>query len=814
MRSISVGQALVAFCAVMSVALWLGARDVGSRRSSVTSAISIPSQGHDYHFDHTAATSTMVFTTQDHSEVSPSASGAHWQWTGGGVRGLSEGEENVALDNVSAALRAAFIDLFHVPMHLFDIRHLSRAAPHTITRFRRLFMSFAVNRNHDCMVRMDPYKQLQCHLWANKLNNNNNVRTVGGRSVLFSGTPAHSMCSLALSCSLWKRGRHGTQLTPALLQGVFRTLKRDDELRNSSQLMLRNVIHGGSNWHEYQWLPNRLKVCEELIVGSTPPSKTPIVDARALFQGGDLTIDQRQAPSGFPVKRLATRDNGSARKELTRTLTALEAMSVLYHRATNGGRPQLIVYPATSTLRECRTTAINMLLVSGDSIARQLFWRVVELLRRGPQGQVRVPYASAWVATSFRHFPVQRYYKWMDVVLAIYPGHDELHVFEPLMPHDTVFHGAKYKRSSTNTVHTFFAKTAAERQRQCNNNNTMKDEPLFYIVYLFDAITARPRTDALAPCLPAIPFSTFPLPTTNFAFAALQRAVAQGMTLIHDPPIPSFRALGIRIPLHVHNANAWDLDESPTTYKWLERMATQCNVTTASVLPPPSVSTTLATQQTSLGAVERNAEHSSQEWIVGEHPPSDMTHLYRVETQLKHTDVSTTRLRVAPVGRKEITVNEGHGAFHPSDYRLTRLETPFVWLRNTTAKQRDQNHQCENAHRPGVFFSKIRLLDMGKVMLASGNAIHTPDQLHEDCYGSLWLAGAAMYKKSSQSHLRQWSKSMKNLAVGLMQHQFDIPGYHAKFSFHPDSDCGAVGTLMTVNALLIDIIMNGEQLST
>ncbi|CUG90202.1 Hypothetical protein, putative, partial [Bodo saltans] len=343
-----------------------------------------------------------------------------------------------------------------------------------------------------------------------------------------------------------------------------------------------------------------------------------------------------------------------------------------------------------------------------------------------------------------------------------------------------------------------------------NNNNSPRSSvpPLFYIVYLFDAVTARPRTDALAPCLPAIPVSEFPLPSVHYFYEGLQRALAQGMTLIHDPPIPSFRALGIRIPLHVHNANAWDRHESPTTYKWLERMATQCSVTAtsdSSILAKPPTPAAIGLE-----------ENSPPEWIVGEHPTSDITHLYRVETQLRHTESSVNRMRVAPPGRKEIVANDSY-VFQPSDYRLTRLETPFVWLRNTTTAAKRgvlvEQHQeeAENSHRPGVFFSKLRLLDAGKIMLSSKNVIHTPDMLHEDCDGIFWLAGAAMYKQDSQSQLRHLSRRIASIAIGLMQQRTKLPGYHSKFSFHPGSDCGAMGTLMAVNAMLIDMVVDEKR---
>ncbi|CUI14275.1 unnamed protein product [Bodo saltans] len=197
---------------------------------------------------------------------------------------------------------------------------------------------------------------------------------------------------------------------------------------------------------------------------------------------------------------------------------------------------------------------------------------------------------------------------------------------------------------------------------------------------------------------------------------------------------------------------------------------------------------------------------TSSYWIVGEHPVSDITHLYRATTQLKHTAESSKKMRVAPGGRKNILVNDSW-VFQPSDYRLTRLETPFAWLRNTTAKRAAlTQHDAENSHTPGVFFSRLRVLDIAKVMLASGNVFHTPDGLHEICAGPFWLAGAAMYDTRSHPQLARMSGSIASLAFALMQQQFSLPGYHDEFSFHPDAGCDVMGLSTAVNAMLIDIV--------
>ncbi|CUG91562.1 transmembrane protein, putative, partial [Bodo saltans] len=125
--------------------------------------------------DHLMITATLNDTTLNASQVlvddelpmNYDATTHHQFWTGGGVLGLSEGDENVAKDAMSAKLREAFIELFHLPMAQFEHRHISRVSAYSVTQFRRLFMSLAaVNNNSDCLVRMDPFKQLQCYMWA------------------------------------------------------------------------------------------------------------------------------------------------------------------------------------------------------------------------------------------------------------------------------------------------------------------------------------------------------------------------------------------------------------------------------------------------------------------------------------------------------------------------------------------------------------------------------------------------------------------------------------------------------------------------
>jgi hypothetical protein len=144
-------------------------------------------------------------------------------------------------------------------------------------------------------------------------------------------------------------------------------------------------------------------------------------------------------------------------------------------------------------------------------------------------------------------------------------------------------------------------------------------------------------------------------------------------------------------------------------------------------------------------------------------------------------------------------VNDGY-KFKPSDWGLLRLETPGVWLRNTSAAV---GTQLENTKREGVFFSRLRLLDMGKIMLSTGNVFKTPDTLHESCNGPHWLVGAATYQDTNHE-LRRLAMTTENTAKIVAQEGGSA--FDSKFNFDSDDDCGAIGTLMTLNAMLLDIV--------
>ncbi|CUG46926.1 GPI-anchored surface protein, putative [Bodo saltans] len=485
---------------------------------------------------------------------------------------------------------------------------------------------------------------------------------------------------------------------------------------------------------------------------------------------------------------------------------------VVFPRADSGATPV--------GAAECCVPAINVLLFSGDSIAHQQFIRLIDLVRHGPQGQVLVPYGTELLKSNFRHWPVHDRSRSRDMILAIYPTHDELLTFQSLLPY-SVMDGAQFVRSNE-SVSAYFAAVAKQRATNlCNdsmkhasvvgnackganadNRSTPVEEEasrgaLFYLVFLSDSITSRPRTDALAPCVPAAQSIVHEFPPKDVHnFQWLKEGVSRGLTLVHDPPVPSLRSLGVRIPMHVISANIWELHESPTTYEWLMRMATgNCNVTTAPL--------------------------RGDEWRFGEHPTSDVTHLYRASTVLWVSPHARSRRRYSPNEFKEPSRRPALSAWPPTGPReVARVETPFRWLhdavtnvtgsdpRNQTIT-RNSSHESER-HRHGTFFSRLRVLDMGKVFLATDNVVHQQDGLHERCNGVHWLVGAASYSDSTRA-LRISAEALTREVFKILPEPHHVPDIErVPLRFDYSDDCDGFGTLVTLNALLLDIVQQQQ----
>lgn len=765
----------------------------------------------------------------------------HWRefrWSGGGVRGATEGEENMNLDTKIHRTTVEFFEKsFGIPAASFESLQKLNYTRHKHSTFVKFFTSnVTLNTNPDCADRLHPSYQLLCHVWAAQQHHRSSSSTSSSSSTtrnstdssssyssLFKRNALNSMCSLFLACSEWKRGRYNVPLSSTLLRSTFDEILNDHELLNASQVLLRNLIHGGNNWHEYNWLADRVNTSRGLLESRKSPQES--MDVRTAFQGGEITTKKVFA-NGTVSLLFSSRGNGARGPHLTRPLSALETIAVLHHRATSG-MPQMVVFPeraervvSPGDFVECRVPAINVLLFSGDSLANQMFMRLLNLVRRGPQGRVLVPYGSELLKSNFRHWPMHDRCRSLDLILAFYPTHDEFLTFQSLMPYGVLVND-QFVRSNE-SVTAYFAAVAKRRATSfCNQSKPASGASLeehddtgvalFYLVFLADAITSRPRTDALAPCLPAQPIpEKFPPDGPNYQ--KMKNAVSRGLTLVHDPPVPSLRSLGVRIPMHVVNSNMWEVHESSTTYEWLMRMATgNCSVT-ANATNVTAVAPLLPREKTA-------------DWRFGEHPSSDVTHLYRTSTNLWFPDRAVGRRRhalKAPI--KPSRRAKPFSVLSPTEPReLVRLETPFRWLHDAVTaatgsdplqqsiQNSNQNTEGKHDHRNGVFFSRLRVLDMGKVFLATGNVFHQKDGLHERCSGLHWLVGAASYHDTS--------RALRTSAERLTREVFQIspePTDHSEIErvplrFDNTDDCHGFGTLLTLNALLLDIVQAANE---
>ncbi|CUE55314.1 membrane-associated protein, putative [Bodo saltans] len=666
-------------------------------------------------------------------------------WSGGGVDDMSEGEENERLDH----LHRVMLKEWNISTDIGIGDQQDSLARFVVGFFKHL--NVTSNTNTDCATRLPPNQQLLCHTWASLNHNNSSLDNASFSSPLFSGIPLHSMCSLFLSCYLWKRGRYSIMLTPESLRNTFNGLVRDDELMNSSQLLLRNLIHGGDNWCEYEWLADRVDTSKDIL-----HAQVNSVDVRSVFQGGEITIQRNLQRTG--VRSLnnnshdsrrwgswyaAVRDNGDDQFHYMRQLSSIETIAVLHHRATAGKDMQMVVFPRQDDVKkksqpeeedeeECRVPAMNVILFTGDSIAHQLFRRLLDVVRhggggRGPNnnnGSVKVPYGATGHhrTTNFRHWPTREHSKSRDMILAIYRTYDEFISFESLMPQPVVFGGRRFVRSEESVSAYFEAVAQTRAARYCNNsqhprdsstarrkigNHAYVDEALFYLVFLSDPITARPRTESLAPCIPAqIIHGEFP-PINVHHYEAMRDGASRGMTLVHDPPVTPLRALGVRIPMHVVSANVWEWHESPNTYEWLMRMATNCSVV--------ADDHTTSSDSAKVEAAASSSSSIGGDWRYGHHPSSDATHLYRVETLLWFPRHAATLHRHCPKNGLAAHTDDGRRRMLGQPRELVRLETPFTWLRDAVTKRHRQdihnnaslsgpNAASDNLRGKGVFF--------------------------------------------------------------------------------------------------------------
>ncbi|CUG88563.1 Hypothetical protein, putative [Bodo saltans] len=682
------------------------------------------------------------------------------------------------------------------------------------------------------------------------------------------------MCAHTMSCGVWKRGRYNVRLNATYLETIFQKTAANAAALRERAPLVRNMVHSASS-DEYKWLDDRLRraeyrkqrhvkwVSEWLMTNKTSYPRGEVnlpLDVRPFHQGGAMWMElpaaardgdapqtphfvvQEAAVSPSIGKEMMPRRNDGAGPSspnerssslpllaTTRstTFSASEALAILYHRAasssssasSNGAKyPQCYALfhdrvggGGSNRPPSCVTPAMNLIVVSGDSIAFQLFRRLLRLVRDGVATPVTIRVGDKYLPTPQRARPNFYFSKWHDIVLAVHPTHDELHTFQSPMLDDYSKHAPNYVKEEGKSLNRFFIDVAqhrwekhcgplhARRQRQNrhghkkmattmlptnieNSDEGDDDEELFYLIFIWDPLTVRPRHDALVTCRPIV-VGKETVKFRRLYGPYLQRHTKNDMQSL-SPQVPAIplRALGANIGLHVQGSVQWEQQASRSFEKTLSRMAVSCNEDNdefhQSSFSSPSSSSALLKQ---LSANDDSYLYRLSPVLL---TPAGSPQLFSNvamsgETAPTVTSTSSVPSNIAANSQSSAALTSGDGTANVSSIETTwkrttkvvskvlrvaevgRTGSLFRWLRvveraranrdgsginnktmtdsnNITSSSRRQPQQQRGRHRR--YFSRVRILDVQKafVMTNNSSSAFEEDGLHETCK-SAWL---------------------------------------------------------------------------
>ncbi|CUG89478.1 Hypothetical protein, putative [Bodo saltans] len=269
----------------------------------------------------------------------------------------------------------------------------------------------------------------------------------------------------AMACGVWARGRYSTRLNATFLNGIFQLVVADTVAAAQRAPLVRNVVHRGLSGPEHRWFAERMELAayrkQRHAMWVAEWSLTNwkeagvALDVRPFHQGGAMWLNlTTNTNPHFVVEQ--TRNSGESVRTASTTFTASEALAILHHRAMSGSRSQVTVIQDDKSGGSsfCTVPTINV-VVSGDSIAFQVFSRLLRLIRDGVALPVTIIVGDEMLATTSPARPNFGFGKWFDIVLAIHATHYELRTFQSLMPHD-VYMGKRYETEGKPTLNSIF----------------------------------------------------------------------------------------------------------------------------------------------------------------------------------------------------------------------------------------------------------------------------------------------------------------------------------------------------------------------
>ncbi len=663
----------------------------------------------------------------------------------------------------------------------------------------------------DCIMHLMPQQRAACLLFA-LLDGEDRNAPLSQRQRTYH----NSYCSALAPCLLWGRGTFAKRMQSEELRSLFARVEGRVAGRPPSQaaagdeeasrvidrlFVLRGdpAARGGLDISQFSrrladhetFVANR----EAMLAAATSAVAMPVVNttvaARDVLDGIDVRYSEHRGGRVF-LRREAGGDSPMA------YLTPAEVLSVLHHHCdppTEDGRG-----------KEGRKRP-RIVAFSGDSMVREVFFRLVHFLRFGDPATM----------------PVVEPSQWHDMLYVVFPTHDELMIFHSPTSNPS--------GTSTHTIDNYFAsrrrKQEEERAESLHRERQRAPEPLAYVAYYWNPKSSDCRPDLLvkgyrylsktiAGKSTAIVDSTFRsneagrslllLGTQraheaqglnpgkmSFPFArpeyraALERALAavkvEGSAPRGLPRPLQLRSRGVGIAVHFLGHMFWDKVHDKQLFQQLaaEALATHDDDAESDIADQTDLYVASATMEDrsephwrrALNPAASHAGINTAETAITNGSTTPMSDAAGETLELEDGDIapnasSSDAVEISPAAPAPAAVEDSAFVFQPRHHilRVNRenlLKNEFLarWahvvlsqresVKNNATATAVGNRENALGVKPFRFVRSLALFDLSKVQLLG---FHQGDNRHFQCRFSQLLNRAGLELSFSESSLR------------------------------------------------------------
>lgn len=385
----------------------------------------------------------------------------------------------------------------------------------------------------DCRYRIAPHHRAVCILTAMSDDERDEVPLFQREAF------RRTLCAHIAACLDWSRGRFPLQLNMSLLSDVLhhRVLPRLDRSRTSVSTYARQFVHSSRNAHERPWLGHR-----------THAMHNDMEKRRRQFRLLEPLVASRKGKSRGKSAEVIANSSSLYAPSSIRAIFQGERIGFCGHVSTNplwssfciSGRraPYLSSLQFLAMLVDTIGPALdgdhlNVMIINGDSVDREIFHRLVHWVRYGPSAKHHAA-----------HFHYASHY---DMVYAVHPTHDEL----------LAFHSKQTVESSTYTVDWFFRDV---RRRVSAWRDAAGSGPppvaLLYVVFYWDPYSRWPRAGSYG--VSDKPFYVDAMkPEEPLRSSENERGLSE---------------LGVHVSVLVHGNAFWERVQLPEVLESIEKM--------------------------------------------------------------------------------------------------------------------------------------------------------------------------------------------------------------------------------------------------